>query len=93
MTTLADVSPIERSRVYVRASQPDLAASVTHDNVEAAGWAPTGDFDADLARWCEVYDLVVARRCVRWLQAFPTHAGAADWRAAVERYRARRRST
>ena len=92
LQTPADLTPVERSRAYVRMAQPDLTASVRHEDVEAAGWAPTGDLETDLARWCELYDLVVARKCARWLQETPNHPGARAWRAAVERHRARRRA-
>jgi len=89
---LSDLSPTEQVREEIRARFAVLAAGVTHEDVEAAGWVPTGAWDQDHAAWCAVYDLVVARRCVTWLRASPVHPGVATWLRAVERFRRRRRS-
>lgn len=83
----ADLSPPERSRAEIRARFAVLAGCIQHEDVEAAGWTPSGEWNADHASWCAVYDLVVARRAVTWLREAPGHVGAPGWHRAVERFR------
>lgn len=89
MTDLT-ASPAELVRAEIRRAWGVLAFGLSHDEVEEAGWTPTGDPTADWWSWCAVYDLVVARRAVIALRASPSHKGAPGWRAAVERWRVRR---